>query len=227
VQTIDCDLIEQHVRQVHLGRTAARSHDEDTDHEEEFYYTEFDIPEQEEEDEDEEDPEGSLVVEESRHEEDDNDDDDEDETMTAATAEAGGSSVSATTPASQLVSMTNPYCQAPTAAFAAGTVETLVPLLADHCDMARPPHENPEYAAAAAHQQGIFLPFFSSLLSRLLFPRVHSFRRITCKSRDSYGDSLLFHRLDAAEPVFIERGLRSQFSLATGTCAINNTPCQV
>ncbi len=168
VQTIDCDLIEQHVRQVHLGRTAARSHDEDTDHEEEFYYTEFDIPEQEEEDEDEEDPEGSLVVEESRHEEDEDDnDDDEDETMTAT--ETGGSSVNATTtPASQqLVSMTNPYCQAAPAAFSAGTVETLVPLLADHCDMARPPHENPEYAAA--HQQGIFLPvpvpFFRAFLS--------------------------------------------------------------
>jgi hypothetical protein len=181
VQTIDCDLIEQHVRQVHLGRTAARSHDEDTDHEEEFYYTEFDIPEQEEEDEDED---GSLVVEESRHEEEEEEEDDEDETMTAATAtEAGGSSVSATTPASQqLVSMTNPYCQAPAAAFSAGTVETLVPLLADHCDMARPPHENPEYAAAA-HQQGN-LPFFSSILSRFLsylFPSVRSFRRITCK----------------------------------------------
>ncbi len=157
MQTIDCDLIEQHVRQVHLGRTAARSHDEDTDHEEEFYYTEFDIPEQEEEDEDEEDPEGSLVVEESRHEEED-EEDDEDETMTATAVEAGGSSVSATTPASQqLVSMTNPYCQAAPAAFSAGTVETLVPLLADHCDMARPPHENPEYAAAT-HQQGK-LPF--------------------------------------------------------------------
>jgi len=187
VQTIDCDLIEQHVRQVHLGRTAARSHDEDTDHEEEFYYTEFDIPEQEEEDEDEEDPEGSLVVEESRHEEDDNDDDDEDETMTAT--EAGGSSVSATTPASQLVSMTTPYCQAPTAAFAAGTVETLVPLLADHCDMARPPHENPEYAAAA-HQQGIFLPFlvpfFRAFLAicfqeSVVLDEIH-------KSRDSYRD---------------------------------------
>jgi hypothetical protein len=87
--------MEQHVRKAHLGREEPSGPEED-DREEEFYYTEIDIP-------------MSVAVMEEHMEQE--------------------------TPG-QLV-IQDPRPPSPSA--------TPTPVLADHMDMARPPHENPEY----------------------------------------------------------------------------------
>jgi len=107
-----CDDIESHVREQHLRRAAPANHEED-DREEEFYYTEIDIPLQ-------------LAPQ-----------------------------ICNPTPASQDTNNISNSLQQKTQQT---TTETLIihnnpptltatpaPLLSDHMDMARPPHENPEY----------------------------------------------------------------------------------
>ena len=122
----------------------------DLDGEEEFYYTEFDIPEEEgEDDEEDDDDEGSLVVElEPRPNQ-------EDETMRPVEVmEAVATTTFPPTASSSqqmvCVSTSSSSCSAMEAAG-----PPVLPLLADHCDMARPPHENPEYAGH--HHQGKLL----------------------------------------------------------------------
>jgi len=92
-----CDDIEAHVREQHLRRAAPANREED-DHEEEFYYTEIDIPLQ----------------------------------IYQPTNKAVCKKLVLSPPEAQEASATSP--NAPPA-----------PLLSDHMDMARPPHENPEY----------------------------------------------------------------------------------
>ena len=131
---MECHAIEQHVRVLHLnlppcppGSTA-----EDDDHEEEFYYTEFEVPEVADEDI----PSDCLVVEEG-----------EElplqlERETSSSMSEASSFISSHAPSSVLMSPSPPA-----AAVVSTSLSNLPPILADHSDMARPPHENPEYTA--------------------------------------------------------------------------------
>ena len=92
-----CDDIEAHVREQHLRR-AAPANREDDDHEEEFYYTEIDIPLQ----------------------------------IYQPPNKAVCKKLVLSPPEAQDATATSPNAPA-------------APLLSDHMDMARPPHENPEY----------------------------------------------------------------------------------
>ena len=92
-----CDDIEAHVREQHLRRAAPANREED-DHEEEFYYTEIDIPLQ----------------------------------IYQPANKAVCKKLVLSPPEAQDASATSPNAPA-------------APLLSDHMDMARPPHENPEY----------------------------------------------------------------------------------
>jgi len=133
-QEVECHAIEQHVRVLHLnlppcppGSTA-----EDDDHEEEFYYTEFEVPEVADEDI----PSDCLVVEEG-----------EElplqlERETSSSMSEASSFISSHAPSSVLMSPSPPA-----AAVVSTSLSNLPPILADHSDMARPPHENPEYTA--------------------------------------------------------------------------------
>jgi len=93
-----CEDIEQHVRELHLGKAPPITAEED-DREEEFYYTEIDIP---------------LIS--------------QPQCQQPSPDSVISEPVPPTTPSS--------------------TSEVPTPLLADHMDMARPPHENPEYVCS-------------------------------------------------------------------------------
>ncbi len=96
-----CSDIERHVRRKHLHRPDPVN-EEDNDHEEEFYYTEIDVPLH---------LNGPI-----------------DFSRSSSTT-----SSNASTPTT--VSVATPLT---------------LPILADHMDMARPPHENPEYYGRSA-----------------------------------------------------------------------------
>ena len=105
--------------------------DDDDDHEEEFYYTEFEVPEVADEDI----PSDCLVVEEG-----------EElplqlERETSSSMSDASSFISSHAPSSVVMS------PSPPAAVVSAPLSNLPPILADHSDMARPPHENPEYTA--------------------------------------------------------------------------------
>merc|ERR1719370_644631 len=105
-----CDDIESHVREQHLRRAAPASHEED-DREEEFYYTEIDIP---------------LCVYGQAP---------QICNPTPVTQDTDINNLQQKTQTTETLIIHNP----PT------LTATPAPLLSDHMDMARPPHENPEY----------------------------------------------------------------------------------
>eukprot|EP00090_Calanus_glacialis_P013815 TRINITY_DN22465_c0_g1_i1.p1 TRINITY_DN22465_c0_g1~~TRINITY_DN22465_c0_g1_i1.p1 ORF type:complete len:617 (+),score=78.78 TRINITY_DN22465_c0_g1_i1:242-2092(+) len=106
-----CDDIEGHVREQHLRRAAPANHEED-DREEEFYYTEIDIPLQLYQQ-----PPQQLC------------------NPPTVTENNISNLHQHTTHTTETLIIHNPPMLTATPA----------PLLSDHMDMARPPHENPEY----------------------------------------------------------------------------------
>jgi len=108
-----CDDIEAHVREEHLRRAAPANREED-DHEEEFYYTEIDIP-------------------------------------------------------LQIFQPTKAVCKKlvlspPAEEVAEEPGAPAAPLLSDHMDMARPPHENPEYGGQPVNMTATS-PTFATIIS--------------------------------------------------------------
>lgn len=134
-QETQCQAIEAHVRQVHLGRSQP-TEEEEEEHEEEFYYTEFEIPDAEDI------PEDSLVVE-------DGDISPLTRTTSSSLSDTSSSSSSRSSQQEERTIMIDGHRFLPPSPIQGPTI---LPILADHCDMARPPHENPEYTAQRTGQ---------------------------------------------------------------------------
>jgi len=128
VVTTQCAAIESHVRSSHLG---PRQIDEEvSDHEEEFYYTEV-----EECDIDDEDANGTDAMQKT--------------TASASTTPLplAGNEISVLAAAADAVAATSVHDYAASVSVHPGLMTSSPPTLS-HMDMARPPHEDPEYQRA-------------------------------------------------------------------------------
>ena len=196
-QETECHLIERHVRVAHLGREGPVD-PEDDDREEEFYYTEFELPESStiELSSTEDLPDDYLVVEEGEIVSGISSSNGGGGGTSASIALSSGGGITANTSTAAAATAVivsdggrnlmssglsdrsgNLVTPAPMMVAAPPPPSTprvtpphqhqhhhqqhhsVTPLLADHCDMARPPHENPEYSAQRTGTQS-FKPLF-------------------------------------------------------------------